>query len=147
MEWINQLQGQIVGLDTAPLIYFIEQNSLYLATVRPFFLAMSRGEFQVVASTLLLTEVLVHPLRNGNTTLAEQYRSIILSQTNLKTVSISAEIAQRAAYLRAMYNWRTPDALVIATSISEGATFLLTNDSNLATATELNVLVVNDVIP
>lgn len=26
MEWLVQLQGQIVGLDTAPLIYFIEEN-------------------------------------------------------------------------------------------------------------------------
>jgi hypothetical protein len=26
MEWIAQLQGQVVGLDTAPLIYFIEDN-------------------------------------------------------------------------------------------------------------------------
>ena len=26
MEWIAQLQGKVVGLDTAPLIYFMEQN-------------------------------------------------------------------------------------------------------------------------
>ncbi|NJM59120.1 MAG: type II toxin-antitoxin system VapC family toxin [Oscillatoriales cyanobacterium RU_3_3] len=26
MEWIAQLQGQVLGLDTAPLIYFMEQN-------------------------------------------------------------------------------------------------------------------------
>ena len=25
MEWIAQLQGQVVGLDTAPLIYFIRK--------------------------------------------------------------------------------------------------------------------------
>lgn len=30
MEWLVQLQGQIVGLDTAPLIYFIEENPNYL---------------------------------------------------------------------------------------------------------------------
>ncbi len=29
MEWIVQLEGQIVGLDTAPLIYFIEENPAY----------------------------------------------------------------------------------------------------------------------
>jgi len=66
MEWLIQLQGQVVGLDTAPLIYFIEQNELYLELVRTFFGAMSRGEFQVITSTLTLTEVLVHPLRSGN---------------------------------------------------------------------------------
>lgn len=63
MEWLTQLQGQIVGLDTAPLIYFIEQNETYLELVRAFFGAMSRGEFQVVTSTLTLSEVLLHPLR------------------------------------------------------------------------------------
>lgn len=30
MEWMTQLQGQIVGLDTAPLIYFIEENPVYV---------------------------------------------------------------------------------------------------------------------
>ncbi len=66
MEWLIQLQGQIVGLDTAPLIYFIDQNETYLELVRAFFHAMSQGEFQVVTSVLTLTEVLVHPLRSGN---------------------------------------------------------------------------------
>jgi hypothetical protein len=37
MEWVGQLQGQIVGLDTAPLIYLIEQNVKYLEGVRRFF--------------------------------------------------------------------------------------------------------------
>ncbi len=78
MEWLTQLQGQTIGLDTAPLIYFIEQNSTYLESVRAFFTAMDRGEFRVVTSTLTLTEVLVHPLRAGNEALAREYRDIIL---------------------------------------------------------------------
>jgi hypothetical protein len=36
MEWLIPLQGQVVGLDTAPLIYFIEQNEIYLQPVRDF---------------------------------------------------------------------------------------------------------------
>jgi hypothetical protein len=42
MEWLIQL-GQVVGLDTALLIYFIEQNEAYLELVRAFFQAMSQG--------------------------------------------------------------------------------------------------------
>lgn len=37
MEWLTQLKGQVVGLDTAPLIYFIEQNKTHLERVRDFF--------------------------------------------------------------------------------------------------------------
>jgi hypothetical protein len=54
--------------------------------------ALSRGEFQVVTSTLTLTEVLVHPLRSGNVELAGQYRDILLDQENLITVSSRAKL-------------------------------------------------------
>ena len=33
MEWLAQLQGQVAGLDSAPLIYFIEENQTYLEMV------------------------------------------------------------------------------------------------------------------
>ncbi len=78
MEWLKALSGLVVGLDTAPLIYFIEENHVYLPLVRPFFEAVDRGEFQVVTSVLTLTEVLVHPLRRGDHRLAEQHRQILL---------------------------------------------------------------------
>jgi hypothetical protein len=79
MEWLVQLHGQIVGLDTAPLIYFIEENPNYLDITDVFFEAMFRGEFSVVTSVLTITEVLVYPLRQGNTTLAQQYREILFN--------------------------------------------------------------------
>lgn len=147
MEWLTQLEGQTVGLDTAPLIYFIEQNEAYLELVRAFFGAMSRGEFQVVTSTLTLTEVLVHPLRSGNVKLAEQYRDIVLAQENLITVQVSVEVAEVAAQLRATENLRTPDAIQIATAMQRGATFFLTNDAHLALVPDLTVLVLNDLQP
>lgn len=30
MGWIENLKGEVVGLDTTPLIYFIEENPTYL---------------------------------------------------------------------------------------------------------------------
>lgn len=146
MEWLIQLQGRIIGLDTAPLIYFIEQNEAYLELVRAFFQALSRGEFQVITSTLTLTEVLVHPLRSGNAELAEQYRDIILDQENLAIVPVSVEIAETAAQLRATQNLRTPDAIQIATAIQGGATFFLTNDARLVIVPDLEVLVLDTLL-
>ena len=61
MEWIDTLRGAVVGLDTALLIYLIEENSNYLPFVRPFFEAVDRVEFRIVTSSLTLAEVLVHP--------------------------------------------------------------------------------------
>ncbi|MCY7273247.1 MAG: type II toxin-antitoxin system VapC family toxin [Phormidesmis sp. CAN_BIN44] len=141
MEWLAHLQGQIVGLDTAPLIYLIEQNPRYLEMVRSFFRAMSNGEFSVVTSTLTLTEVLVYPLRGGNLELAQQYREILFSQENLITVPASPKIAEVAAQLRATHNIRTPDAIQIATAIQHGASFFFTIDDRLPTIVNLEILV------
>lgn len=83
MEWLSRLQGQVVGLDTAPLIYFVEENPTYLPVVEPFFSAFDQGNFQIITSTVTLLEVLVQPLRLRNTSLANQYRDILLSQDRL----------------------------------------------------------------
>jgi predicted nucleic acid-binding protein len=34
VEWLTNLYGKTTGLDTAPLIYFIEENPKYLKQVR-----------------------------------------------------------------------------------------------------------------
>ena len=146
MEWLTQLQAQVIGLDTAPLIYFIEQNEKYIQLVDSFFQGMSQGQFQVVTSTLTLTEVLVHPIRAGNLELAEQYRDIILAQENLATLPVSVEIAQIAARSRAGQNLRTPDAIQIATAMEGGAGFFLTNDVRLAAVPDLKVLVLDTLL-
>ena len=79
MEWINGLPGKTVGLDTAPLIYFIEENPIYLEAATLFFKAMDKGDFTVVTSTVTLLEVLVQPLRSNNTALASEYQDILLN--------------------------------------------------------------------
>lgn len=50
MEWITPLLGHTVGLDTAPLIYFIEKHPQYFPTLQPFFEAVGRGEIQIITS-------------------------------------------------------------------------------------------------
>ncbi len=144
MEWLVQLRGQVVGLDTAPLIYLIEQNPIYLEMVRSFFRAMSQGEFRVVTSIVTLVEVLVYPLRAGNTELAQQYRDILFNQENLVTVLVSPEIAELASQLRAVHNLRTPDAIQIATAIQEEASFFFTNDGRLSPLPNLEILVLDE---
>jgi predicted nucleic acid-binding protein len=146
MEWLVQIQGQIVGLDTAPLIYFIEENPNYLDITDAFFEAMFCGDFSVVTSVLTITEVLVYPLRQGNTALAQQYREILFNSQGLTTTEVSPDIAENAAQLRANYNLRTPDAIQMATAIRGGASFFLTNDARLPSLPALTVLVLDTLI-
>lgn len=139
MEWISALQGKTVGLDTAPLIYFIEENPAYIEAVRPFFEAMDRGDFLVVTSTVTLLEVLVHPLRSNNKKLAEEYRDILLN-SGLMTMEVTSSIAEQAAQLRAAHNIRTPDAIQISAALEAGATHFFTNDIRLPDIPSLNII-------
>ena len=144
MEWIAQLQGKVVGLDTAPLIYFMEQNPNYLEMMRVFLRSFDRGDFRRVTSTVTLVEVLIHPLRQGNTILAQEYREILLNQESLTVVELTPDIVETAAQLRASYNLRSPDSIQMATAIREGASFFLTNDARLPSLPGLTVLVLDN---
>lgn len=144
MEWLMQLRGKTVGLDTAPLIYFIERHPEFHPRVRPFFLAMHRGEFEVVTSTITLTEVLVHPIQQNNVALTATYRDILQNVDHLRTVPFTADIAENAAHLRAIHKIRTPDAIQVGTAIAMKADFFLTNDIKLSAIPNPTVLVVGN---
>lgn len=145
MEWINDLQGKTVGLDTAPLIYFIEENPTYLEAVRLFFEAMDRGDFAVVTSTITLLEMLVHPLRSNNRELAAEYRDILLN-SRLMTMEVSNTVAEQAARLRATHNIRTPDAIQISAALNAGASHFFTNDVRLPAISSIQIISLDSLI-
>lgn len=97
MEWVEGLHGSVVAVDTAPLIYFIEENPRYLPHLRAFFGAADKGRFRAATSILTLIEVLIHPLRRGNFRLADEYRRILLHADNVEAIPVSAAIAEEAA--------------------------------------------------
>jgi predicted nucleic acid-binding protein len=142
MEWIDALRGTVVGVDTAPLIYLIEENQTDLPFVQAFFEAVDRSEFRVTTSVLTLTEVLVHPMRQGDHDLADQYRRILL-HANQVTIPVSDLIAEEAAQLRAQHGLRTPDAIQLPTAIRSGASSFLTNDARLPAVAPLKMLALN----
>lgn len=143
MEWVNNLEGQRIGLDTAPLLYFIERHERYFPIIRPFFAAVDRGDIRIVASTLTLTEVLVHPYRRDNHVLVNEYLRILEKARHVTVVPVSLEISKRAARFRAQYNLRTPDAIQLATAVVHQANAFLTNDAALEVSPCIPVIVLS----
>ena len=144
MGLIDSLRGNKVSLDTAPFIYFIEENPTYLPIVDPLFQAVNDGEIIAVTSIMSLLERLVHPIRTFDAVLVQKYRDILLNSENLETVLLSQQIAEEAARLRAIYRLRTPDSIQIATAIVEGAAFFVTNDKQLPSLPELKTFMLDD---
>jgi predicted nucleic acid-binding protein len=146
MEWVSKLHGQTVGLDSAPVIFYIEQHQDYIDLVRPFFASLAKGQFRAVTSTVTLLEVLVHPLRHGDEALAHRYNNILLSSPHILTLPVTFATAQEAADLRARYNLKTPDAIQLAVAIGSGATTFLTNDRDFPDDCGIKILKLRDLV-
>jgi predicted nucleic acid-binding protein len=140
--------GAVIGLDTAPLIYFIEAHDRYGPVVRPLFEErIGRGLNEAVTSVVSLAEVLVQPLATARPDLVQRYRDLLLQGPHLVLPDLTPQTAERAAALRARYRIRLPDAFQLATGLERNASHFITNDVRLRRVTELTVLVLEDYLP
>lgn len=146
MGLIQKLKGKTVFLDTAPLIYYIEENIKYASILNKLFTANSKSEFFFHTSVITLIEVLVHPMRENEYQLVEEYRSILCNSPTIVMFELNTEIAAKAAGFRAKYGLKTPDSIQIATALHGSADYFLTNDIRLKAINEIEILVLDELI-
>jgi predicted nucleic acid-binding protein len=135
-----------LGVDTAPLIYLVERHPTFGPLVRALVERAESGGLELISSTLTLTEVLSLPLERNDEATVSAYRSILLRSPYLHLRPIDLEVAEMAARLRALHRLKTPDALQVAVACQAGCEAFLTNDRTLRRVTEVNVLVVADLV-
>jgi len=146
MGLIQKVKSKTVFLDTAPLIYYIEEIRKYSPILNKLFLANSKGEFLFQTSVITLLEVLVHPMRENEHQLVEEYQNILCNSPSIDIIEISIDIAIKAAGLRAKYGLKTPDSIQVATALNVSANYFLTNDTRLKIITEIEVLVLDELV-
>ena len=116
--------GAIVTVDTAPIIYFLQDHPLFA----PVFEAAERGDLGIVISAITLTEVLTGPLKAGDEVSASRYRVALTRSPGWALLPVSEEVAATAAPFRAEFGLRTPDAIQIATTVASRSHALITSD-------------------
>lgn len=125
------LKGLRVALDTMIFPYAFEGNPAYLPLLRALFKAVEKGEIEATTSTITLAECLVQPYREKDMMLATRYVILFRNFPHLLVIAVSDEIAERAAFIRAHYNLKTPDAIQLATALISGSQAFLTNDEEI----------------
>lgn len=130
--------------DAAPLIYWVESYADFIAKMDRVILTIESSPLQAVTSVLTLTEVMVQPLKVGNTRLAREYRDILIGRDDYSLELVTVDIAIAAGEFRARYGLRTPDAIHAATAIASGCDAFLTNDRDFRRLQDLDVLVLAD---
>lgn len=137
----------VIGLDTSVFIYHLEAHPDYLPLTKIILQGVQSGQWQAVASTVMIMELTVHPWRINRPDIARQYEVILANFPNLRLVEVNRDVARRAAQLRANYNIRPADALQVATTIVNQATVWVSNDKKLKRlARILDVIILNEFI-
>lgn len=136
----------VIGLDTSPLIYFFERNPRYFASIKAIFEHLKLPQVEGVTSVITLIETCVQPQRAGNSELVHLYEQALTNSQQIRMQAVTPEIAQLAVKIRATYNLRVPDAIQIAAALEANATLFITNDRQFSRVTELQVLLIEDVI-
>ena len=136
-----------IGFDTAPLIYYFERHPIFFPTIEPVIRWVEQREaVAIYTSVVSLIETTIFPLRQGRDDLVTQYRQALLHSSDVYTLPLDADIAQRAAQLRADYNLRTPDAIQLATCIHAKCDVFITNDQEFRSVKEIPILYLTDYV-
>jgi len=115
-----------VYLDSCFIIYLMEDTPVFSAAARQFIAANAAALFCI--SSLVRLEVLVRPMREGNTELVKDYEDFLSLHICLP---MTDAVFDQALRLRARHRLKTPDALHLAAAQCHGCTEFWTNDNRL----------------
>jgi len=137
----------LIALDTSVFIYHIEENKRYLPLTKIILESLlPDGRIEAVCSSLVISELLVRPLKEKRFDLLLSYKALVVGFPNLKTIPLDNTIAEQTAYFRATYNLRTPDAVHIATAYSNKAEVIIGNDRRWKSIKEIEVILLNNFV-
>ena len=140
---LKRLIGQKIAIDTMIFIYAFEEHPAHASFLRSFFSALEKGGMESVTSSVTITECLTQPYRVKDFGLAAQYMALFRNFPHLSVVPVTDDIAERAAFLRASQDLKTPDALQLATALLSGSNFFLTNDQSLSSIQDIPILILD----
>lgn len=133
-----------VFVDTAPIIYYLENSSLYMDFIKKFFAKCIEEDIQVVTSAITVEEYLVFPYSSGQMELVDNFKRFI-EYMNIEVVDIDSVIAEQGVKIRGRYkNFKAMDALQIATAVVSGCDMFFTNDKQLRQEKELPCMTMDD---
>lgn len=128
-DWEQLLESfDRVALDTNAVIYFLDQTEPYARLVTALFRACEEGRLTVVIPTLVVAELLVAPMCDGDEAALERMALLLDHFPNVTVAPLSRQAAQLAARIRASHGLATPDALIVGTALESGCAAVIGND-------------------
>jgi predicted nucleic acid-binding protein len=124
-------------VDSAPIIYFLENHPKLALHFEPLFAAHGTGRLRFAVTTITIAEVLTGPLRAGDEAVARRYRATL---EGWQVVELNVDIAESAARLRASLRLKLPDAIQAASALAINAAAIVTHDRDFSRVHSLRVI-------
>ena len=137
-------RGDIIGIDTMVFIYHLEDNLKFSNITEKLFDNIENGKYHAVTSIITLLEILVKSKMEKNFQITLDYRDLLLTFPNLKFSQVDLQVSDIASTLRAKYKIKTPDAIQIATAVSEKAKVFITNDEQLKIINDIDIILLSE---
>ena len=130
-------EGVLLLVDSAPIIYVLEDHPRLASRFRPLFDAHAAGRLRFAVTTITIAEVLTGPLGAGDDALAQRYRALF---ETWRPVALDVGVAESAARLRASLRLKLADAVQAASALAINAAALVTHDRDFSRVHSLRVL-------
>ncbi len=137
------MTGSRIFLDTAPLIYLLEDHPEFCHRVSDFLADAWQEDSLFQTSVLTFSEYCVQPLRKNQLHLLQEMEEWLIN-FDVTVLPVTRPIALAAARLRAKYNFlQGVDALQLAAAQEVQADIFYTNDRKLQRVEEIRVVLVS----
>lgn len=131
-----------VYLDTAPIIYFLDNDLNFGKKVLAIFEEILNCEKRLVTSVLACEEYLVMPYKVNNVEKINAFFEFI-ADCNIPLYNVDVNVAKKAAKIKADYkDFKTLDALHLACACVHECDLFLTNDKQLRQFREMKCITI-----
>jgi predicted nucleic acid-binding protein len=137
LEYGDLPDQAVLLIDSAPIIYVIEDHPKLRPRFMPLFEAQAAGRLRFAVTTITMIEVLAGPLQAGDDALARRYRAVLALW---QPVELDVDIAESAARLRASLRLKLADAIQAASALAINAAALVTHDRDFSRVRSLRVI-------
>jgi predicted nucleic acid-binding protein len=145
---VDELVGRHrrIAIDANAFIYLFETPGTLAQATGAILNAAELGKVTVIVSTMVLAEIAVGPVAEGNETLVERYADSIRGARGIQVVPLTPDIAVDVGIIRGRHHVQIPDAVHLATARHAGATAIVTNDERMPSLPHLDVVRLSDLV-
>jgi len=133
-------------IDTMVLIYLFEDHEEYAPACERLMHSIERGSLQAVVTPITMAELVVRPLHQGRTDIANAYRAALEGHPGISLEAIDGQVGWMAGALRAKYGLPLPDMIQVAMAMRAEKPALVTNDRALARVEEADICLLDELL-